>query len=921
MDVRCEKCQTEYELDEARLKPSGVTVKCTNCGHMFKIRKRANTNVGAPAMSDAARTRPPSAPQQSGDRVFTDETVVTGKVGEAPAAERQWLIRLENGEQKSCRELASLQQWIVAGIVTRESLISRTGKTWKRLGDIGELAQYFTVADETRAHRTTKPSAPTPPAPPPPSAPVKKEDLRATMLGVGTRPASPPPPPPSSAAMLDDDDVEDDDEVVGRRTGAFAAALGDRAAAKPPAAPLRTPATGIPSVTRTPPAGAPSAAPPPPPSRTLVPAAPQQLKTPPAGVPVKPATPPLNARPPTPPPPPPLASSTIASMSPPPVLAATSPPPPPAPTKKPTMAPQPVPAPPVVATAPPMHAPPVPTGNRATANWATDGIQPKGDATKGPSGPLGGKITAISDEPAFAGSFAGRVRTEPTDASVFSSGKVRAIDDDDDALPPRRGSRAGTWIALIAIVVIGGSAATIFAMMHKDKERQAANKPADAGVAAISVDAAVVAMVPDAAVGSATVTPLAPFSAQRTELLSDVEGRLLPSLQAIAGQDDAASLAMRAHLGAQIAQDLRDRGGLLDKAEGDKLRAESDKLVVDAASLAPRALKAAPGDPTANLAMAEVLRLQKKPARDIKRYLDAARGKLDVKADPQLAREIALADALDLARDGKLDDARTAFSSIDQGEGKLETSGDVRARFHIALVLQAQGKAADAKPLVDQILAAQPEHAGARALSDRLGTTVATADPLPPEDHGSEHKDAGVAPAVKPDAATVAAVKPDAATAPKNNGNDNPPPPTGGGDYAHLVAQANKIAESNCAAAIKLYQQALDGNPAGTDALAGIGYCQLDAKQFSSAYSKFSAALAVDPHNESALAGIAEMYQQQGKKDRAIEAWKNYQAVFPGSAKAQKQLDRLGANAEQPAPTPTPAPEAPAPAPTPAPAN
>ena len=46
MDVRCEKCQTEYELDEARLKPGGVTVKCTNCGHMFKIRKRTITNVG-----------------------------------------------------------------------------------------------------------------------------------------------------------------------------------------------------------------------------------------------------------------------------------------------------------------------------------------------------------------------------------------------------------------------------------------------------------------------------------------------------------------------------------------------------------------------------------------------------------------------------------------------------------------------------------------------------------------------------------------------------------------------------------------------------------------------------------------------------------------------------------------------------------
>src|SRR6476659_6344787 len=102
MDVRCEKCGTEYELDEARLKPGGVTVKCTNCGHMFKIRKRAPTNVGG--------TPPPEI----------------------------------------LPKLATLQQWIVSGTVTRESMISRTGKTWKRLGYIAELSSFFIVADEAR---------------------------------------------------------------------------------------------------------------------------------------------------------------------------------------------------------------------------------------------------------------------------------------------------------------------------------------------------------------------------------------------------------------------------------------------------------------------------------------------------------------------------------------------------------------------------------------------------------------------------------------------------------------------------------------------------------------------------------------------------------------------------------------------------
>ncbi|MBK9071301.1 MAG: zinc-ribbon domain-containing protein [Myxococcales bacterium] len=31
MDVRCDQCQTVYELDDTRLKPGGVTVKCTQC--------------------------------------------------------------------------------------------------------------------------------------------------------------------------------------------------------------------------------------------------------------------------------------------------------------------------------------------------------------------------------------------------------------------------------------------------------------------------------------------------------------------------------------------------------------------------------------------------------------------------------------------------------------------------------------------------------------------------------------------------------------------------------------------------------------------------------------------------------------------------------------------------------------------------
>src|SRR6185503_9639015 len=147
------------------------------------------------------RPKPPSKP--GGPPVRADSVLgAPEKISDLPSgpnAERQWLVRLENGEQKTCRELAVLQQWIVAGVVSRESLISRSGKTWKRLGDIAELSQYFVIADEARAQRAAKPTGKTGGA------------MAATMLGVGRpggeeedesrntgnyRARTPTPPPP-----------------------------------------------------------------------------------------------------------------------------------------------------------------------------------------------------------------------------------------------------------------------------------------------------------------------------------------------------------------------------------------------------------------------------------------------------------------------------------------------------------------------------------------------------------------------------------------------------------------------------------------------------------------------------------------------------------------------------------------------------
>ncbi|MGB5812451.1 MAG: zinc-ribbon domain-containing protein, partial [Polyangiales bacterium] len=45
MDVTCERCGTEYEFDETLLSARGTSVKCTNCGHVFKVYPRAREDA------------------------------------------------------------------------------------------------------------------------------------------------------------------------------------------------------------------------------------------------------------------------------------------------------------------------------------------------------------------------------------------------------------------------------------------------------------------------------------------------------------------------------------------------------------------------------------------------------------------------------------------------------------------------------------------------------------------------------------------------------------------------------------------------------------------------------------------------------------------------------------------------------------
>jgi predicted Zn finger-like uncharacterized protein len=102
MDVKCERCNTEYEFDDALVSGRGTTVKCTNCGHKFKIRR------------------------SDGD--FSEDF---------------WNVTTGDGRTLVFTSLRELQRAIQSYLVERNDRLSRGGLPQKPIGQIPELAPFF----------------------------------------------------------------------------------------------------------------------------------------------------------------------------------------------------------------------------------------------------------------------------------------------------------------------------------------------------------------------------------------------------------------------------------------------------------------------------------------------------------------------------------------------------------------------------------------------------------------------------------------------------------------------------------------------------------------------------------------------------------------------------------------------------------
>ena len=129
MDVRCDRCETEYELDDDSVTEGGASVQCTTCGHTFV--------VGPDGVTIAQIVPTPPG----------------GMVDLGPQA-ADWLLATEDGQTHRFRDLTTLQKWVVERKATREDRVSQRGGPWLPLGEVDELAPFFAVVDQADRARS-----------------------------------------------------------------------------------------------------------------------------------------------------------------------------------------------------------------------------------------------------------------------------------------------------------------------------------------------------------------------------------------------------------------------------------------------------------------------------------------------------------------------------------------------------------------------------------------------------------------------------------------------------------------------------------------------------------------------------------------------------------------------------------------------
>jgi hypothetical protein len=236
-----------------------------------------------------------------------------------------------------------------------------------------------------------------------------------------------------------------------------------------------------------------------------------------------------------------------------------------------------------------------------------------------------------------------------------------------------------------------------------------------------------------------------------------------------------------------------------------------------------------------------------------------------------------------------------------------------------ALPLEAALAAAGKSPGSAGAPAAAPAAAAPNVASPAPVTAPAVAASAQSGAAPAEVASAPPAAAAPDKAAAKGAPKPESKGEVQGRPGGRPADEAGGGggrSYERLVAEADRLLENGgTARAMKLYDQALALRPTGPEAIAGLGYVNLDRGRGDIAIGYFKRALASS--YPGAAYGHGEAHRQGGDSEQALAHYEKYLQLAPSgpdAAAARRQIKALQAklaggqaSAQAPAPAPQPA--------------
>jgi predicted Zn finger-like uncharacterized protein len=150
MDIRCERCEAPLVLDDEHVTEAGLLVRCSRCGHAFRVKK-------AVAVAGGRRD---------------------------PERAASWNLRKRNGDVYPFKDLSVLQKWVIERKALRDDEVSSPGRPWTRLAELSELDPFFSLVEQARkapaASATAGQPAVQPPMMlyPPPPAPETRRQAR-----------------------------------------------------------------------------------------------------------------------------------------------------------------------------------------------------------------------------------------------------------------------------------------------------------------------------------------------------------------------------------------------------------------------------------------------------------------------------------------------------------------------------------------------------------------------------------------------------------------------------------------------------------------------------------------------------------------------------------------------------------------------